>query len=177
MKKDINKTLFAMHLAAVGVCLLFISCFSPYDGGEGSLTITLPGHSASANASIARSAVPSAGTQSRLAYEVIFTSGGQTKTIQIAPPQVSFSISLTPGTWDITAEAYLPGPPAVQVGTGEAQITIVAGETRHADIKMIFDNTTLESVTVTYNGADYDAVLRGPRIRRLFPMPPYRPLT
>jgi hypothetical protein len=102
MKKDSSKTVHAKHLTMVCVCLLFISCFSPFDGEEGNLIITLPGHS------IARSAVPSTGTQSQLAYDITCTNGDQTKIFSALVGQTTVVLRLVPGTWDVTARPTSP---------------------------------------------------------------------
>jgi hypothetical protein len=141
----INKLLYRIVLFSL--MLLIISCFSPIDGDkEGNVTIVLPGHSA------AKSAIPSSETQTALAYDIICANGAQSVTNNASVGETSLVVSLSPGTWDITAEAYLPGPPPVHVGTGQKQITVTAGKSQSESITLVFDNTGLDSVTINWNG-------------------------
>jgi hypothetical protein len=146
----------------IGIALLCafavtaISCFDLFDrpDGEAAVILTLPGYSD------ARSVIPSTGTQAQLAYEITCTSGGQAKVFSLGVGQTRAVLSLAPGTWDITAKAYLPVG-FVHVATGQIQITLAAGENQSAGITLIFDNTSLDSVTLRYRGLTYTAVPAG----------------
>jgi formylglycine-generating enzyme required for sulfatase activity len=154
--KNFKVNKFFDSIALFSLILLLGSCFGPFaEDKESTVTIVLPGYSA------ARSLIPSDSTQAALAYDIICANGGQTKSYNASVGQTSVVVSLTPGIWDITAEAYLPGSPRVHMGTGRKQITVTAEKNQGTIIQMIFDNTELSSVTVNWNGTDYDTVLSG----------------
>jgi hypothetical protein len=147
------------------VLFLLVSCgdvfMSNYGSDEGNLAIRFPG---AGDDSGGRAAIPSAGTQALLEYRLTLTSGSGTVSAVVPAGQTSAVLSVTPGVWDIQAEAYLPGSAVMagaHVGTGSAQVTVVAGQSAAASIKMIFDNTTPESVEVDYMGTTYIAVREG----------------
>jgi hypothetical protein len=143
------------------IIFLLVSCgevfMSNYGKDEGNLVVRFPG--AAGDDSAVRAAVPAAGTQALLEYGVTLTGGSQTVNVVVPAGETSTVLSVTPGVWNIQAEAYLPGP--VHVGTGSAQVRVVAGQTNNASVKMIFDNTTPASVEVSYMGTTYTAAYIG----------------
>jgi hypothetical protein len=144
---------------------LLVSCgdvvMSNYGKDGGNLLIRFPG--AAGDHSAARSAIPGAGTQALLEYRITLTDGSQTLSAVVPAGETSTVLSVTPGVWDIKAEAYLPpGTYAgndfpVHVGSGSAQVSVAEGQNAGAEIKLIFDNTTPASVEVSYLGTTYDA--------------------
>jgi hypothetical protein len=153
------------------ILFLLVSCdvfMSNYGQDKGNLVVHFPGAAGAAGYnSVARSAVPGAGTQALLEYRITAANGSQTASAVVPAGQTSTVLSVAPGVWDIQAEAYLPpGPYAgnhlpVHVGTGTAQAEVKAGQANSVSIKMIFDNTTPASVEVVYMGTTYTAALGG----------------
>jgi hypothetical protein len=110
-------------------CLAAISCFSPFDsGGRGTIEILLPGAGA-------RSAAADAGT---LHYDFTLSGpGGETLEKTIAPGDPMYlSIAANPGAWEIKTKAYTGDTPPILRGTGNASVTVEAGETARAHIEM-----------------------------------------
>jgi hypothetical protein len=151
---------------------LQVSCgvfMSDYGKAEGNLAIAFE-TTGNLQPGAARSAVPGAGTLGLLEYRITLTNGSQSESAVVAPGQGSAVLSVTPGLWDIQAEAYIPAgtlyndiplDEALHVGTGSAQARVFAGQANSASIKMIFDNTTPASVEVTHDGQTYEAVREG----------------
>ncbi|GHV84997.1 hypothetical protein AGMMS50230_06050 [Spirochaetia bacterium] len=119
--------------------LTLSACFNLTGSEEGSLVITLPAGS--------RAIIPSDPTQQATTYEVTATSGGSKVSITIPAGSSSGIMQLSPGTWDIKVEGYLPG--RIRVCTGTQQVNIVAGQTNHAQIGLTFDNTDIATITAT----------------------------
>ncbi|GHV85876.1 hypothetical protein AGMMS50230_14840 [Spirochaetia bacterium] len=143
---------------AIFACIFALgSCSMVGSGTVGNLVISIPG---APGVPVAKALTPSPATQAATAYLVTATSGGSTASLSLPVGATSGIMQLTPGTWDIKVDAYLPAG-NIHVASGTGQVTIVAGETNHAGIGLVFDNTTPASVTVTYNGTVYTAVATG----------------
>ncbi|MDR1908890.1 MAG: DUF6273 domain-containing protein [Spirochaetaceae bacterium] len=154
------------------IVLLLVSCgvfMSNYGKTEENLTIAFE-NTGNLQPGAARSAIPGTATQALLEYGITLTRGAQTRSAVVPAGQTSAVLSVTPGVWNIAVEAYLPpgtyagNDSPIHVGTGSAQVTVVEGQSASAAIKMIFDNTTPESVEVVYMGTTYAAAYIGDNI-------------
>jgi hypothetical protein len=132
------------------VLLLFSCDFpgAPLDG-QSYLTINLPG-TREARSGLARSVLSDADTGS-LEYKVRFTGSGGTL-IERTVAGGSISLTLSPGTWSIMAEAY--DPPGViggtLAGTGTATVTVVSGQHQNVTIPMYVDPAYEAGLTDIY---------------------------
>jgi hypothetical protein len=129
----------------LAVSLITVSCDLPQEmgGGEGSLTVVLPG------GSMDRSVLPNSmlGT---LKYSLKFTknSGGSSP---ITVPEVNggtYTINLAIGGWTIDVEAY--DSFNVLVGTGTESATVTAGQQNHITILMHVDSFYEAALTDIY---------------------------
>ncbi|GHU24300.1 hypothetical protein FACS1894172_10450 [Spirochaetia bacterium] len=137
MKKILMGLLAAVTLMVLGTC-------NPFQGPDTDGTITLYIGNRSARA------VPDPITvQPNLEYQFTATNGTKMETVTLKRTTTG-SMALSPGTWDITAKAYLPGG-TVLVGTGSPNplaVKVVAGQNTTAAFTMVFENTEIETLTV-----------------------------
>ena len=78
--------------------LTLSACFSPWEGGDGVLTITL------GDSDSARVLVDTENEVSTFHYEVTFTSPGKVETIEFTGNSVS--VNVAPGDWSVMVKAY-----------------------------------------------------------------------
>ncbi|GHU32979.1 hypothetical protein FACS1894172_10630 [Spirochaetia bacterium] len=137
MKKILMGLLAAVTLMVLGTC-------NPFQGADIDGTITLYIGNRSARA------VPDPVTvQPTLEYQFTATNGTKMETVTLKRTTTG-SMALSPGTWDITAKAYLPGG-TVLVGTGRPNplaVKVVAGQNTTAAFTMVFENTEIDTLTV-----------------------------
>jgi hypothetical protein len=137
-KRNICRIRLPIGLWALLCAVLAGSCNLPPEpvGEEGTLTLILPRVSAPA-AGASRSVLSNAfiGT---LAYRVTLTNSSIGTTV-IDPVGGGTTISLKTGEWAIEALAYVLGVPGTTVGTGEASVTIEAGQDTTKTISMSVD--------------------------------------
>ncbi|GHU24271.1 hypothetical protein FACS1894172_10490 [Spirochaetia bacterium] len=137
MKKILMGLLVVVTLMVLGTC-------NPFQGPDTDGTITLYIGNRSARA------VPDPITvQPTLEYQFTATNGTKMETITLKRTTTG-SMALSPGTWDITAKAYLPGG-TVLVGTGRPNplaVKVVAGQNTTAAFTMVFENTEIDTLTI-----------------------------
>ncbi|MDR1388679.1 MAG: hypothetical protein LBJ31_01700 [Treponema sp.] len=141
MKKMIRPVI-AVFCAAV---LILVSCDFPQGAGsDGNLTVVLPGGNSG------RSALPNSFI-STLRY--IITLIGPGGTIEQESAGGSVTVSVEPGEWTITVNAY---DSAVLTGTGGETVTVVPGKPASVNIKMTVDPAYEAALPVLYihNEAD-----------------------
>ncbi|MDR1388680.1 MAG: hypothetical protein LBJ31_01705 [Treponema sp.] len=125
--------------------LILVSCNLPQAGGDGNLTVVLPGGDRNARSILSDTFTPT------LRYVVTLTGPGDAIEREAAGGSVTLSVPA--GTWTVTVNAYDGG---TLVGTGTAVTTVVPGQPASVSIKMTVDSAYALSQTLFYihNEAD-----------------------
>ncbi len=115
--------------------LFFSACFSPWQGGEGTLTLHLGGSSGRAMV------LPE--EQSSLNYTITLTGSGQSITKTFPAGAVTATFSVQPGTWNVMVKGrgarpqqYETFPDYMLCAYGEKTVTIKGGGSTSESIEM-----------------------------------------
>ncbi|MDR1238674.1 MAG: hypothetical protein LBK27_01040 [Treponema sp.] len=116
----------SIPLFLAGLALSLTACPPALDSGAGKLRLVLSGGGA-------RAAL-SPDTINSLSYKLVFSGpGGETLSREAGPGTGALSLTLTPGRWNIRAEAFEEGQ---FFGLGETAVTVEAGKTAEAVLAM-----------------------------------------
>jgi uncharacterized repeat protein (TIGR02543 family) len=143
--KSLHKVLNIFALAAV--IALLCGCFSPWTGGDATITINVGGGSERAVFP-----PPDSETLARLSHTVDLQGPSTMTGVQLAPGTQTINLSVIPGKYTITVRAYLDGKLYAKcTAAAEAR----AGQSTRVDILM---QDAREEFTVTFNsnGGDGD---------------------
>ena len=124
--------------------ILLAGCFSPWDGGNGTITISL-GAASGRSVNQANIELPD-----NLIHEITLTGSLGTIKETLKPGELTAQFSVRPGRWDITVKAYLEDELYAE---GENWVNVIAGVDNHAPITMKITEKVPEerhSITVYY---------------------------
>ena len=134
-------------LCALSLALV-LSCTSPLQSGDATLTIALA-------QSEARAATISPETLAKLEYTLSCVGPGDRITATLRDGDAALTLVLRPGDWAVEVEARLPG--GILVGQGGGTASLERNKQTYLPIKMTFSNTDLSSVTVFLEDEPYPA--------------------
>jgi hypothetical protein len=128
-----------LFILSAGFALVFLSCFAPLKGDEGSGLLTI--------GTAGRTAI-SAVEAPDLSYDISLTGPGGELSHHIPRGQVlSYSASVLPGLWTVVVRAY--NSLGVLRGTGYDRVVVAGGTSAEAQIK-------LTTTTAVYNYTQLD---------------------
>jgi len=125
-KPAIPAVFLAVFVAALA--LLVSACFSPWQGEEATLTISVGDSSSRTLVNLG------ANEQASFSYELIMNGPGGKKTFTFDPGATSLTVKVTPGEWQ--AEVRAIGSTTTLRAFGEWEGTVALGETTTAAVTM-----------------------------------------
>jgi len=123
----IEATMKRLYLVIMAICMMaLVSCFSPWEGGDGTITIAFSDNSGSSVRSAGFTPFNAAGGT----YEIRLIGPGGVELIETVPMGVSVrvQIAVIPGDWTVSVRSIDNNGDLAGIGFADTPVTVIAGQ-------------------------------------------------